>query len=272
LNKDYQFHFKKAAMNNNLESEAERLKNEALVRLKEENERLKDKLLDSCIEYSAALSRIKELEQQSGLRWVKAEEDLPPECTIVWGYSLKWVDEDYNPEGVRECFYNDNLWNSAKWCNEQDAWDNDETNPTHWMRLPEPPTELEQQLHCKDDLVTGIESIVSEFHEWQLVTFPDATPISELKHLEKEITELINELALDNWIPDEDAIKKEYADCFALLFGSAFVYGLSMADIAKAMAEKLEVNKKRKWGTPDKDGGVYHIKERLEESDNKKES
>ena len=68
---------------------------------------------------------------------------LPPENTVVLGYSPEWVDEDFEPEGVRECFVqNDNEWNSAKWNNDQDTWENEESKPTHWMQRPQPPKNI----------------------------------------------------------------------------------------------------------------------------------
>lgn len=74
------------------------------------------------------------------MEWILTQNDLPPECTIVWGYCDYWKDEDYNPEGVRECFYNDGIWISAKWNNEQDCFDTEDgIFPTHWMQLPKPP-------------------------------------------------------------------------------------------------------------------------------------
>jgi hypothetical protein len=68
-----------------------------------------------------------------------------PVNSEVLGYSPKWVDEDYNPEGVRICFINDEgVWSSARWDNEQDRyetepWDSMEifdNRPTHVMPKP----------------------------------------------------------------------------------------------------------------------------------------
>jgi NTP pyrophosphatase (non-canonical NTP hydrolase) len=109
----------------------------------------------------------------------------------------------------------------------------------------------------------NLESIVHRFHDWQLVTFTQATPISKLKHLEQEVAETIR--AIETFDGDEEQIsdadiREEFADCFALLFGAALAFGLSVEDIADAMEAKLEKNKKRKWGQPDQNGVVNHIK------------
>ena len=73
--------------------------------------------------------------------WIETKKELPPECTVVLGYSKKWIDEDFNPEGIREAFLGgDGDWASAAWNNDQDCWSTDwETIPTHWMQRPEPP-------------------------------------------------------------------------------------------------------------------------------------
>ena len=84
--------------------------------------------------------------------WVKIDfkdtKTFPPPCTVVLGYSKKWIDEDFEPEGIRECFMGDmpfdeqdgQEWSSCVWDNDMDDWHNDyETKPTHWMQRPLPP-------------------------------------------------------------------------------------------------------------------------------------
>jgi len=55
-------------------------------------------------------------------------------------------------------------------------------------------------------------------------------------------------------------IRMEYADCFFLLFGSAAAYGYSFDNITELIEEKFEINKARKWGKPDENGVVNHVK------------
>ena len=52
----------------------------------------------------------------------------------------------------------------------------------------------------------------------------------------------------------------EIADCFMLLLDSAHHVGITHNEILQATKEKLEINKKRKWGNPDENGVVEHIK------------
>lgn len=65
----------------------------------------------------------------------------------VLGFSPEWIDEDYNPQGIRECFKNGNgtQWISSRWNNYHGYYVTDDseeygTKPTHWMPLPAPPT------------------------------------------------------------------------------------------------------------------------------------
>lgn len=62
--------------------------------------------------------------------------DLKPsiEDMEVLGYNPKWIDEDFNPKGIRVCFRSTTLENGdgffhARWNNDQDAWDTLATHP-----------------------------------------------------------------------------------------------------------------------------------------------
>jgi hypothetical protein len=99
------------------------------------------------------------------------------------------------------------------------------------------------------------ENQFQEVAAWQKQTFPKATSLSKVLHLEKEVIELRNDL-IGNY-PDK---RLEYADCFLLLYGSAASDGMSYQDICDAIAEKMEINKNRKWGKPDENGVGHHVK------------
>ena len=72
--------------------------------------------------------------------WTPINEKLPEEGTPVLGFSSEWVDEDFNPRGMRECFLNgDGGWISAKWFDYQDTYVNGEGAPEFWMPLPDGP-------------------------------------------------------------------------------------------------------------------------------------
>lgn len=83
---------------------------------------------------------------------------------------------------------------------------------------------------------------------WQDATFPRKTRRSIVAHLKEEVGEL-----------EQSHAREEVADCFLLLLGYAHHCGFSLYDAA---AGKFAVNKARKWGKPDPNGVVHHVKER----------
>lgn len=86
-----------------------------------------------------------------------------------------------------------------------------------------------------------------EVGEWGDKTFPGSTPNSVVAHLIKEIIEL-----------SESHDPEEGADCLLLLLHHAHKYGYDLLTEAR---KKFEINKKRRWGEPNKDGVVEHIRE-----------
>ncbi len=73
------------------------------------------------------------------MTWIPTSERLPEVCKPVIGYAATWIDDDYNPIGVRECFRNDDEWQSAAWNNYQDCYDIEVGAPDFWMPYPDPP-------------------------------------------------------------------------------------------------------------------------------------
>jgi len=102
----------------------------------------------------------------------------------------------------------------------------------------------------------------NEITAWQKVTFPNATALSKIHHLNQEIQELTVELSQNKMCITEVQIntRLEFADCFLLLFDAAAANGMSYQDCINAIQEKFEINKSRKWGKPDENGVVNHIK------------
>ena len=94
----------------------------------------------------------------------------------------------------------------------------------------------------------------NEISAWQKETFGKATPSSKLFHLIDEIKELHDEIIMEG-----ENKRHEFADCFFLIFGAAAADGMTYDDICKAIQEKFEINKARKWGKPDNNGVVKHI-------------
>lgn len=90
--------------------------------------------------------------------------------------------------------------------------------------------------------------------DWQRKTFKAATALSKVEHLIEEVQELKEDIKSQN--PNRG---HEYADCLFLLFGAAKADGFEYEDLVRFTEEKLEINKKRKWGTPDSNGVVKHV-------------
>lgn len=94
-------------------------------------------------------------------------------------------------------------------------------------------------------------------YSWQLETFGYVPALPKIFHLEQEVIELQHDLATN-----AEGKRLEFADCFILLFGAAAADGMSFEDISKAINEKMEINRKRKWKKADENGVTNHVEER----------
>ncbi|WP_157665591.1 hypothetical protein [Marinobacter salarius] len=67
--------------------------------------------------------------------------EYPQTGKPVLGYHPDWVDEDFCPDGVRECFtFGDGTeWQSARWDGYSDLWVVEDGAPTLWIKHPQPP-------------------------------------------------------------------------------------------------------------------------------------
>lgn len=95
----------------------------------------------------------------------------------------------------------------------------------------------------------------TQITDWQDKTFPNSTALSKIAHLKQEVQELESDIRSDN----KDR-RLEYADCFILLFGAAKCDGMGYYDIIACINEKMAINAQRRWGSPDENGVVNHIK------------
>ena len=82
--------------------------------------------------------------------------------------------------------------------------------------------------------------------EWAKETFPAQTNESNIAHLMREVKEL-----------KKGNTEEEAADCFLILLNIAHREGF---DLCRAAEKKFSINRKRKWGKPDSQGVVEHIK------------
>jgi NTP pyrophosphatase (non-canonical NTP hydrolase) len=117
-----------------------------------------------------------------------------------------------------------------------------------------------------------LQDLMNEITQWSDATFGEGQRNPAIAyHLKKEVPELIeaiekyqngntiktpysetNGLLKDVW--------EEYADCMMLLLDSANHFGLSAERLLYITKQKLEINKKRKWGKPDCNGVVEHVR------------
>jgi hypothetical protein len=92
------------------------------------------------------------------------------------------------------------------------------------------------------------QTIFVEVGEWGAETFPASTDQAKLAHLAKEFDEL-------RAAPSSG---EEMADMVMILSHLAYAHGVDlMAEIGK----KLEVCRARRWGRPDAEGVVEHIRD-----------
>ncbi len=110
-----------------------------------------------------------------------------------------------------------------------------------------------------------LQKLINEIGQWSESTFSHQNSISKLHHLQKEVAELIHaiEQAPSESVKNND-VNHEFADCFILLLDAARKEGLSATNILNAIVEKMEINKSRKWGKPDENGVMEHIRDNYE--------
>lgn len=132
-----------------------------------------------------------------------------------------------------------------------------------------------------------LDSVVESIRVWQAVTFPKAPIGGIVAHLQKEVREvstaterMVDVIArvaarerakkpggivdpdvvrLDpEVIAARDALAAEFADVVFMVSAGFDVLGV---DMTTAVRTKLDVNRARTWGRPDKDGVVEHVRD-----------
>ena len=114
--------------------------------------------------------------------------------------------------------------------------------------------------------MNDLQKLINEIGQWSESTFSHQNSISKLHHLQKEVAELIHAIEMEPSEPEKKSeAYLEFADCFILLLDAARKHGFTANDILSAIIEKMEINKARKWGQPDVNGVVEHIRGNHEE-------
>lgn len=106
-----------------------------------------------------------------------------------------------------------------------------------------------------------LRKLQKEIGDWQRETFKKATTYGVYNHMSREMSELNKALNRHVRYDNEDTyqeVRYELADIIILAVALA---DLVHVDLDVATKEKMKINKARKWGKPDADGVVEHIKE-----------
>lgn len=86
--------------------------------------------------------------------------------------------------------------------------------------------------------------------EWSVLQFGNVGPVGPLKHLAKEANEAAE-------APDDIS---EFADIIMLVWDATRRAGITDEQLAAAVAEKLERNKRRQWGAVKDGEPCHHLK------------
>ncbi len=117
-----------------------------------------------------------------------------------------------------------------------------------------------------------LQVLMNDISEWSDKAFGDGQRNPAIVyHLKKEVNELIEAIEKTNALGSDPSVgvgefgrqrtvtRVEYADCLMLLLDSAHHFGISAKELLSVTRGKLEINKVRKWGSPDENGVVEHI-------------
>jgi len=97
-----------------------------------------------------------------------------------------------------------------------------------------------------------MQELIESIAEWGNKTFPKETIQARLYGVVEHLSDEVEELKKD------PTSAEELADCFILLAQLAYE---SEVNLYQAVQDKMEINRKRKWGTTDYRGVVKHIEE-----------
>jgi len=119
---------------------------------------------------------------------------------------------------------------------------------------PLPPTrrasrEAGKRIEMNSDSMRYLQRYISG---WQRLQFGEGRALPAAHHLREEVDELIADLE-----KDAPGVAEEVADCALLVFAVADHLGI---DLFEAIIAKMQTNISRKWGQPDDNGVIRHIR------------
>jgi Protein of unknown function (DUF550) len=98
--------------------------------------------------------------------------------------------------------------------------------------------------------IKDLQTLQREQGAWAEKTFPRQPVESKIKHLQREVAELLKK-------PHDPS---ELADCLLLVLDIARRGRMTTGQLIEAAAAKLEINKLREWGPPDAEGVCEHVR------------
>jgi len=114
---------------------------------------------------------------------------------------------------------------------------------------------------------SSMQQLADSISLWSDATFGYAQrTIPIINHLKNEIEELVIEVKKEEAeasMVDREIGRAvwEFADCMMLLLDAITHHGITMGTMMQAVSLKLEANKRRKWGKPDENGVIEHLRE-----------
>ncbi len=101
-------------------------------------------------------------------------------------------------------------------------------------------------------VVETLDTLQAEIGAWAEATFKDRPPIGVVKHLRREVEELAMALIAG------ESTEEETADILILALNHAHLHGFSALAAVQA---KMAKNRARRWGPPDSEGVMEHVRE-----------
>lgn len=126
--------------------------------------------------------------------WIAINKTLPAENCEVLGYSPKWIDEDFNPEGIRICVYFGGVWTSSVWNDEYETYESDDTEPTFWRSIPQPPKErdgkydyIARMVKEKNELAKKLISALDYYHSQEPETYENELLYEQIRYMQNYV-------------------------------------------------------------------------------------
>lgn len=123
-------------------------------------------------------------------------------------------------------------------------------------------------LHILIDLGEALSDLAHDQSKWSQATFgtdAERGPVGALKHLQKEVTEVIAAWGATPFA--SESVRDEFADCLLLLLDSSRRAGLKPLELIRAAQAKMLVNKAREWPKTTGDVPTEHVKDAHAELD-----